>query len=116
MYGDPRRVVDGSLEGYTDGLRIPGTVQHILGIVNHWFEDMLELRSALGRITMIPTLLVWGDKDRAVGISSADSLQAVLRCSRLVVVPGAGHIPFEEMPEACNEAVQGWLRGRALAA
>ncbi len=116
MYGDPRRVMAGSLEGYTDGLRVPGTMQHILGIVSHWFEDMGVLRQELGRIAMIPTLLVWGDRDRAVGISSAGPLQAALRCSRLVVVPGAGHIPFEEMPEECNQAVHGWLRGPMVAA
>ncbi len=116
MYGDPRRVAKGALEGYTDGLRVPGTVQHILGIVNHWFDDMRKLQVELGRIAMIPTLLVWGDRDRAVGISSAQPLQAALRCSRLVVVPGAGHIPFEEMPEECNRAVHGWLKGSQVSA
>lgn len=116
MYGDPRRVVDGSLEGYIDGLRVPGTMQHILGIVRLWSEDMRMLRAELGRIAMTPTLLVWGDRDRAVGISSAEPLQAALQCSRLVVVAGAGHIAFEEMPEECNRVVHGWLSGRMAAA
>jgi pimeloyl-ACP methyl ester carboxylesterase len=111
MYGDPLRVTDGSLEGYTDGLRVPGTVEHILGIVSLWHEDMRILQRELGRISMTPTLLVWGDRDRAVGLPSAERLQAALQRSRLVVVEGAGHIPFEETPDECNQAVHRWLRG-----
>jgi len=111
MYGDGERVTDGSLEGYTDGLRVPGTVEHILGILNLWFEDMRLLQTQFERIAMTPTLLVWGDRDRAVGLRSAEFLQAALRRSRLVVVHGAGHIPFEEMPEECNLAVHRWLSG-----
>jgi pimeloyl-ACP methyl ester carboxylesterase len=111
MYGDPTRVTDGSLEGYTDGLRVPGTVEHILGIVSLWFEDMRILQKELARLSKTPTLLVWGDRDRAVGLRSAGPLQEMLRCSRLVVVEGAGHIAFEEMPEECNRAVHRWLSG-----
>jgi pimeloyl-ACP methyl ester carboxylesterase len=116
MYGDPKRVTAGSLEGYTDGLRVPGTVEHILGIVSLWHEDMRKLQVELGRIAMTPTLLVWGDRDRAVGLPSAERLQGALRRSRLVVVEGAGHIPFEEMPEECNRAISSWLRGNMAAA
>ncbi|WP_241654542.1 alpha/beta fold hydrolase [Granulicella sibirica] len=115
MYGDPLRVTDGSLEGYTDGLRVPGTMEHILRIVGSWFEDMRLLQGELERIAMTPTLLVWGDRDRAVGLRSAEFLQEILQRSRLVVVPGAGHIPFEEMPEECNRAVHGWLSGAVSA-
>ena len=111
MYGDPARVVEGSLEGYTDGLRIPGTIEHILRILRSWTADMRMLRGELARLASLPTLLVWGDRDRAVGLASAERLQGVLRRSRLVVVEGAGHIPFEEMPEVCNRVVHGWLRG-----
>ncbi len=116
MYGDPARVTEGSLEGYTDGLRVPGTMEHIMGIVSLWHEDMRILQRELARLAKTPTLLVWGDRDRAVGLSSAGRLQEMLPCSRLVVVEGAGHIAFEEMPEECNRAMHGWLSGRMLTA
>ena len=47
MYGDPSGVSADALEGYTDGLHIPGTMDHVLQIVQHWFVDMDLLRSAL---------------------------------------------------------------------
>jgi len=109
MYGDPCRVPKDALEGYTAGLRVPGTVEHVLNIVRGWYADMGQLREVLADLAEKPTLLIWGDRDRAVGLDSARELQRTLRRSRLVVLPGVGHIPFEEVPEACNDAMYDWL-------
>jgi pimeloyl-ACP methyl ester carboxylesterase len=111
MYGDPSRVAEGTLEGYTEGLDIPGTMDHVLEILRGWFEDMRLLRSELGGLAGMPTLLIWGDRDRAVQLSSAHRLQRTLAQSRLLVIEGAGHLPFEEMPEMCNHAMRDWLVG-----
>jgi pimeloyl-ACP methyl ester carboxylesterase len=109
MYGDPSRVSRDALEGYTQGLHIPGTVDHVLQIVQRWYEDMRLLRSALAGLAEKPTLLIWGDRDRAVGLKSARELQRTLPQSSLLVLPGVGHIPFEETPEICNQAMRDWL-------
>jgi 4,5:9,10-diseco-3-hydroxy-5,9,17-trioxoandrosta-1(10),2-diene-4-oate hydrolase len=109
MYGDPSRVSLDALDGYTQGLHIPGTVDHVLQIVQRWFVDMGLLRSALPGLSTKPTLLIWGDRDRAVGLASARELQRTLLQSSLLVLPGVGHIPFEEMPEICNQAMRDWL-------
>jgi 4,5:9,10-diseco-3-hydroxy-5,9,17-trioxoandrosta-1(10),2-diene-4-oate hydrolase len=111
MYGDPSRVSEDALEGYTQGLHVPGTVDHVLQIIQRWFVDMGLLRSALTGLTAIPTLLIWGDRDRAVGLASGRELQRTLPQSSLIVLPGVGHIPFEEMPEICNQAMRDWLSG-----
>ncbi|MBB5315783.1 alpha/beta fold hydrolase [Tunturibacter empetritectus] len=109
MYGDPSRVSAGALEGYIEGLHIPGTMDHVLQIVERWFVDMGLLRSVLERLITKPMLLIWGDRDRAVGLSSARELQRILPQSSLMVLPGVGHIAFEEMPEVCNTAMREWL-------
>ena len=109
MYGDPSRVSVGALEGYIEGLHIPGTMDHVLQIVQRWFVDMGLLRSALEQLVAKPTLLIWGDRDRAVGLNSAQELQRMLPQSSLMVLSGVGHIAFEEMPEICNEAMRDWL-------
>jgi len=115
MYGDPSRVTEGTLEGYTEGLGIPGTMDHVLRILGGWFDDMKQLRSALARLAEKPTLLIWGDRDRAVNLSSARQLQGTLTQSELLILPGAGHLAFEEMPEMCNLAMRDWLLGSAEA-
>jgi len=114
MYGDPMRVPADALDGYVDGLGIPGTIDHVLNIVRGWSSDMRKLATVLSKLADKPTLLIWGDRDRAVGLNSAERLQRVLRQSRLMVLPGVGHIPFEEMPETCNVAMGEWLQRRQL--
>jgi len=111
MYGDPTRVVDGMLETYTSGLRIPGTIDHVLQIVGRWYEDMRVLRSELVNLAGKPALFIWGDCDRAVLLPSGQRLQRMMPNSKLIVIPGAGHLPFEEMPEPCNQAMFEWLSG-----
>jgi pimeloyl-ACP methyl ester carboxylesterase len=109
MYGDPSRVTDDALEGYTAGLHVPGTIDHVLQILRRWSVDMGLLRSALGDLAEKPTLLIWGDRDRAVGLSSGRQLQRILPLSSLIVIPGVGHIAFEEQPDVCNRAMRDWL-------
>ncbi len=109
MYGDPARVVEGTLEGYITGLQIPGTIDHILSILERWFDDMVRLRVALLELAEKPTLLIWGDRDRTVGLPSAYRLMQTLVRAKLLVMPGVGHIPFAEMPDECNRAMVEWL-------
>jgi pimeloyl-ACP methyl ester carboxylesterase len=109
MYGDARRATPESLQGYTVGLARAGTVEHILAIVRRWHKDMAHLRSVLPKLASRSMLLVWGDRDRAVGLDSARELERILPHSHLVVVRGAGHLAFEEMPEICNHAMREWL-------
>jgi pimeloyl-ACP methyl ester carboxylesterase len=109
MYGDPKRVPAQALDGYIGGLRVPGTVDHILSIVHGWQTDMAHLRGVLTQLAEKPTLMIWGDRDRAVGLASARQLERALKRSNLLVLPGVGHIAFEEMPDVCNRAMSDWL-------
>jgi pimeloyl-ACP methyl ester carboxylesterase len=43
--------------------------------------------------------------------SEGRQLASVLPQSSLLVIPGAGHIAFEETPEVCNRAMSDWLAG-----
>jgi pimeloyl-ACP methyl ester carboxylesterase len=110
MYGDPARIGEGCVRDYMNGLRVRGTIPHILEIVRVWSKDLAKLQAALPRIADIPTLLVWGDRDRAVSVASGERLRKECRAVELVVVPGGGHVVFEEMPEESNRILLQWLR------
>ena len=110
MYGDPARIGEDCVREYMDGLRVRGTIDHILAIVRVWFDDLAKLRAVLPRIATIPTLLVWGDRDRAVSAVSGERLKQEFQAAELVVVPGSGHVVFEEMPEESNRIMLDWLR------
>src|ERR1700722_928448 len=79
-----------------------------------WFTERAKLKAALRRVKQIPTLLVWGDRDRTVSLSSAARLKRKLRGSELVVLRGAGHSVFEEIPEESNRIVLEWLDRQSL--
>lgn len=107
MYGDPKRIVEGVLDGYSDGLD-RDAIAHILAIMRRWTEDMRLLQAALPELAGIPMMLFWGDKDRAVALGSGKVLAEQLGVP-LHVVPNAGHIAFEEMPDICNPMLGEWL-------
>lgn len=110
VYGDPARIPDGCLQAYIQELHVPGTMRHILAIVRSWFTEMAKLEAALPRVADVPTLLLWGDRDLAVEPASAVQLQRVLRRSELHIVPGGGHILFQEFPQVSNRLMLEWLR------
>jgi pimeloyl-ACP methyl ester carboxylesterase len=109
MYGDPARIGEDCVQKYIDELRVPGTIDHILAIVGCWFSDMAKLRTILPQVADVPTLLLWGDRDRAVSAASGVRLKQAIGCE-LIVVPGGGHVLFEEMPQESNEIMLEWLR------
>jgi 4,5:9,10-diseco-3-hydroxy-5,9,17-trioxoandrosta-1(10),2-diene-4-oate hydrolase len=109
MYGGADRVADSCLQEIVDGLRSPGTLRHILCIIRCWFTDMAKLKRILRRLKRVPTLLVWGDRDCTVSLSSATKLKRRLRGAELIVVPGGGHSVFEETPAEANRIMLEWL-------
>ena len=45
-----------------------------------------------------PTLIVWGDQDRALNVATADILHKLMPNSRVVIMRGIGHLPMMERP------------------
>ena len=118
MYGDPTQLRDGSLGKYIDSLRVPGTVAYVLSMLSTWFDDMGKLESALKQVRRFPTLLLWGDRDRAVSLESAPELLRCFDRAELVVLPGTGHLPYEECPQDLTHIVNSFLvrmRGKSEA-
>ena len=109
MYGNPAQVREGALEIYVSSLTVPGTVEHVLRILNGWSADMLRLGQALRKPLSQPILLLWGTRDRAVSLESGYSLAKTLGDAELVILPGAGHLPFEEDPPMFTKPVNRFL-------
>lgn len=56
-----------------------------------------------------PTLLVWGVQDRLVDVALAPRAARTYRRSRLLVLPGVGHVAQMERPEVVARAFLGML-------
>ncbi len=109
LYGDPKRISAGSVEGYKAGLDLPGSFEHLLSIVRSWHDDLALIERSLPAIADLPTLLLWGSRDTAVFPSSIHQLERALKNSALVLLRGVGHLPYEEVPDHFNRIVNGFL-------
>ena len=108
LYGDPAEVSQETVDGYSRMMDLPRTTDYCLGIVKTWQQDMSQLKERLPSIAA-PVLLIWGDLDRAVLPASGRDLAGHLMRSQLVIMPGAGHMPYEEAPREFNDLALNYL-------
>lgn len=62
----------------------------------------------------VPTLILCGDEDVLTPPAEAEALHAGIANSRLVLLPGAGHLSNIESPDAFSAGVQEFLRSLKL--
>lgn len=109
LFGDTRRIQPGALDGYRAPARQPGSFEYALEVLRSWNRDLKELKSLFPRIADVPTLLMWGSLDAAVDPASAYPLKRCFRNSRLILMEGIGHLPYEEVPQEFNRIVTEFL-------
>jgi pimeloyl-ACP methyl ester carboxylesterase len=68
-----------------------------------------DLTDILGDIDL-PTLLLFGDADVRAPVDVGERLHAAIPGSRLVVIPGVGHVSSVEATEHFNREVRHFLR------
>lgn len=110
LYADPKKIPPESLKGYEAPLVIPGLFEHGLSIVQTWSADLKELEIVLPKLKSIPTLLIWGEKDPAVYLSSMEPLARHFSDVQTVVFAGVGHLPYEECAEQFNRELIRFLK------
>ncbi|SHL85929.1 alpha/beta fold hydrolase [Phytopseudomonas punonensis] len=71
---------------------------HQREIFEHLQQRYLPLEPELPRITT-PTLLLWGDQDRILDVSSIETMKPLLKDVSVVIIKGCGHAPILERPQ-----------------
>jgi len=95
VYGDRSRVTGALVDRYFELLTRDGNRRALnlrLGLVD---TDLAPERIKTLRL---PTLVLWGAADRLIPPENAQRFHADIPGSRLVVLPGLGHVPQEEDP------------------
>jgi pimeloyl-ACP methyl ester carboxylesterase len=99
--------------------RLPWVFEATVGTLRGLMNDYLRWGSQsfvaqAGRVR-VPTLVVWGTRDRLVDVRLSRRAAAAYPDARLLVLPGCGHVPQMEEPEATARAMLGlWRRGPAV--
>ena len=64
----------------------------------------------LGLLESIPTLIVWGERDRTIPIEHGRLAHAAIPHSTFATIPDAAHFPLLEEPQALSELLLEFLR------
>ena len=104
-YGNPALINEALVDRYYDLLLREGNREAVI--------DMFASRRPAqhDRIAAIrkPTLIIWGDRDRLIDVSNAYRFQQDIPGSKLLVIPGSGHVPMEESPAEVMRVMKEFL-------
>lgn len=106
VFGDPTKISDELVTRYRDMLLMPGNRQAT--IERQRGDRPIATAQQMAAIT-VPTLLLWGGRDSLVPAKGGEWFDRALPNSRLVVLPGAGHIPMVEAPRESVRPVLDFL-------
>ncbi|MFN3304930.1 MAG: alpha/beta fold hydrolase [Roseateles sp.] len=105
VYGDPSRVSTALVERYYELSLRAGNRVALMQRMDQLAPGPVE---RLGEIR-VPTLILWGAKDRLIPPRWGQAFHQAIPGSRLVTFPGLGHVPQEEDPAATLAALRDWL-------
>jgi pimeloyl-ACP methyl ester carboxylesterase len=90
--------------------RFSGSIPYIRSCIQTFAEDLEALAPKLPQLSKIPTLIIWGDRDPVVEVESGYKLQKALG-AELEIMPGIGHLPYEENPAEFSRIVKDFVTG-----
>ena len=105
VYGDPARVTAALVDRYYELTLREGNRAALMRRMDQLAPGPVE---RLGEIR-VPTLILWGGRDRLIPPPWGQAFARAIPGSRLVVFPKLGHVPQEEDPAATLAALRDWL-------
>jgi pimeloyl-ACP methyl ester carboxylesterase len=105
VYGDPSRVTAALVDRYYELTLREGNRVALMRRMDQLAPGPTE---RLGEIK-VPTLILWGERDRLIPVRWAQEFHQAIPGSQLVVFPKLGHVPQEEDPAATLAALRDWL-------
>lgn len=98
------------LDVYCKNALQPGA---LTAMINYYRANLQILAEVAPQIT-VPTLMLWGEADKALDIRLTEGYGRHVRDFRLVRFPGVSHWVQQEAPDAVNAAMLVWLADKGL--
>jgi len=116
MAVDKTRFTDADLEPYRVNALKPGAMTAMINYYRGNFASGLKPWSDADQPPIaVPTLMVWGEEDAALGIELTEGYEPYVNDLTLERLPGVSHWVQQEAPEAVNARLGAWLTARGLA-
>ncbi|HMO42252.1 MAG TPA: alpha/beta fold hydrolase [Phenylobacterium sp.] len=107
MAQDKSRFPDAALDRYARDAQRPGAMTAMV----NWYRAAVRhpfMNAPWPRID-VPTLVVWGEADTALGLETLEGTDAYVADLTLRRLPGVSHWVQQEAPEAVNAILTEWL-------
>ena len=103
------------LQAYRDNAALPGALTAML----HYYRALVRGGSARQRALgypkiAMPTLMLWGEKDAALGIETTHGTEAYVSDLTLRYLANVSHWVQQEAPEKVNAMLEAWLLGKPV--
>ena len=100
------------LAHYRQAAQAPGA---LTAMINYYRANFgaLAARAPTPRVE-VPTLMVWGEEDTALGLELTEGYGPFVRDFTLRRLPGVSHWVQQEAPEQVNAAVAAWLAANRI--
>ena len=108
VYGDPSRVSDELIDRYYDMARREGNRDALVHRFSSGMNGVDTL--AIARVR-VPTLILWGMRDRLIPPANAERFARDIAGSRIVRFDALGHVPHEEDPATTVAPVLSFVAG-----
>ncbi len=115
VYHDSDKIRPEDLKEYAHEMRFPGIMAAMRKTARQLdFWKLLRYADEFQKIKA-PTLLLWGENDEVVYLSTGKALHEVMPNSRLFIYPECGHVPHMEYPGVTRDLILDFLREEAPA-
>lgn len=95
VYGDDSKLTEEVIDRYYEMMLAEGNREAFIARQDSPFPFIGERLAEVYH----PTLLLWGEEDAWIPLSTADSFLQALPNAQLITYPGVGHLPMEEIPQ-----------------
>ena len=110
-FGDPSFVTDEMVERYATLSRAPCHREALLQLVSGRGERREATPELLAGITT-PTLVMHGELDKVIPAVHGEQFAAAIPGAQLMLYPGVGHLPQEEIAELSASDLRAFLTTR----
>lgn len=99
---------DAEIDRYWELLRYPGNRE----AAGDQFHANRKDRSGELKNIQQPTLILWGEEDQLVPVEEAYKFQQEVPTNQLIIYPGVGHLPMEEVPAQVAEDIRSFMQAQ----
>lgn len=111
LFFDKSLVTPDRVQRYAYFTALPGYYAALTQTALHIVPPDIEQHSARIKQVKLPTLILWGERDRTVPVENAARFHQDIAGSRLRVFPNTGHMPPEERPAGVAAEIEAFVAG-----